>query len=314
MTAPFVLSVLDQSPISEGSTGAEALRNTLDLARLADALGYHRYWVAEHHGGADARRPEPRGPDRPDRARPPTRIRVGSGGVMLPHYSPLKVAETFSMLSRPLPRPHRPRHRPRARHRPADDVRAAARPPPGRARRLPRSSSPSCSAYLEDRLPARPPVRAARRPARAAASAPELWLLGLVAAERDLGRRARPALLLRRLHQPDRRGDRGALPRAASSPSGAPGGRRASPSASRRSAPRPTRRRSASPSARAWRSRCCAAGRPIAVPPVEKALRFLAEGRAPRRRPPGAAPSSARRRPCARGPRGGRRRSTAPTR
>ena len=46
------LSVLDQSPISEGSTGADALRNTLDLARLADPLGYHRYWVAEHHGGA----------------------------------------------------------------------------------------------------------------------------------------------------------------------------------------------------------------------------------------------------------------------
>ena len=45
------LSVLDQSPISAGSTGPDALRNTLDLARLADELGYHRYWVAEHHGG-----------------------------------------------------------------------------------------------------------------------------------------------------------------------------------------------------------------------------------------------------------------------
>ncbi len=47
----MLLSVLDQSPISEGSTGAQALHNTLDLARLTDALGYHRYWVAEHHGG-----------------------------------------------------------------------------------------------------------------------------------------------------------------------------------------------------------------------------------------------------------------------
>ena len=45
------LSVLDQSPISEGSSGADALANTLDLARLTDQLGYHRYWVAEHHGG-----------------------------------------------------------------------------------------------------------------------------------------------------------------------------------------------------------------------------------------------------------------------
>jgi alkanesulfonate monooxygenase SsuD/methylene tetrahydromethanopterin reductase-like flavin-dependent oxidoreductase (luciferase family) len=61
------LSVLDQSPISEGSTGADALRKTIDLARLADELGYHRYWVAEHHGGAMLAGPQPRGPDRPDR-------------------------------------------------------------------------------------------------------------------------------------------------------------------------------------------------------------------------------------------------------
>jgi len=51
MPAPFRLSVLDQSPISQGSSGAEALRNTLDLAKLADRLGYHRDWLAEHHGG-----------------------------------------------------------------------------------------------------------------------------------------------------------------------------------------------------------------------------------------------------------------------
>ncbi|MBA2792909.1 MAG: LLM class flavin-dependent oxidoreductase, partial [Thermoleophilaceae bacterium] len=46
----MLLSVLDQSPVSEGMTGAQALRNTLDLARFTDELGYHRYWVAEHHG------------------------------------------------------------------------------------------------------------------------------------------------------------------------------------------------------------------------------------------------------------------------
>ncbi len=45
MAPPFLISVLDQSPISEGSTGAQALRNTVDLAQLADELGYHRYWV-----------------------------------------------------------------------------------------------------------------------------------------------------------------------------------------------------------------------------------------------------------------------------
>jgi luciferase family oxidoreductase group 1 len=92
------LSVLDQSPIPEGSTGADALHNTLDLARLADRLGYHRYWVAEHHAtpGLASAAPEVLiGPV----AAATDRIRVGSGGVMLPHYSPFKVAETFSALS-----------------------------------------------------------------------------------------------------------------------------------------------------------------------------------------------------------------------
>src|SRR3954463_9840884 len=59
------LGVLDQSPVPEGSTSADALRNTLDLARLADELGYHRYWVAEHHGTpglAGPTPPWPRGP------------------------------------------------------------------------------------------------------------------------------------------------------------------------------------------------------------------------------------------------------------
>jgi luciferase family oxidoreductase group 1 len=92
------LSVLDQSPISEGFTGVDALRNTLDLARLADSLGYHRYWVAEHHGTPMLACASPEvliGPI----AAATGRIRVGSGGVMLPHYSPLKVAENFSMLA-----------------------------------------------------------------------------------------------------------------------------------------------------------------------------------------------------------------------
>ena len=95
---PLRLGVLDQSPVAEGSSPAEALRNTLDLARQADALGYHRYWVAEHHGspGLACAAPEVLiGPI----AAATTRLRVGSGGIMLPHYSPLKVAETFSMLS-----------------------------------------------------------------------------------------------------------------------------------------------------------------------------------------------------------------------
>ncbi|HEY6780578.1 MAG TPA: LLM class flavin-dependent oxidoreductase, partial [Thermoleophilaceae bacterium] len=96
--APLRLNVLDQSPISEGSTAAQALHNTLDLARLADRLGYHRYWVAEHHATPMLACAAPEvliGP----LALATERIRVGSGGVMLPHYSPLKVAEQFSMLS-----------------------------------------------------------------------------------------------------------------------------------------------------------------------------------------------------------------------
>ena len=59
MTNPLVLSVLDQSPVSEGSSSADALHHTLDLARLADELGYHRYWLAEHHGGTMLAGPSP---------------------------------------------------------------------------------------------------------------------------------------------------------------------------------------------------------------------------------------------------------------
>jgi luciferase family oxidoreductase group 1 len=92
------LSVLDQSPISEGFSGAQALANTLDLARAAERLGYHRYWVAEHHGGPMLAGPSPEVLIAPIAAAT-ERIRVGSGGVMLPHYSPLKVAETFSVLA-----------------------------------------------------------------------------------------------------------------------------------------------------------------------------------------------------------------------
>jgi luciferase family oxidoreductase group 1 len=94
----MLLSVLDQSPISEGSTGADALHNTLDLARLTDRLGYHRYWVAEHHGGPMLAGGSPEALIGPI-AGATERIRVGSGGVMLPHYSPFKVAETFTILA-----------------------------------------------------------------------------------------------------------------------------------------------------------------------------------------------------------------------
>src|SRR5215218_8594214 len=92
------LSVLDQSPVSAGMTAGDALHNSIDLARHADTLGYSRYWLAEHHGTAMLAGASPEiliGLA----AQATSRIRVGSGGIMLPHYSPLKVAETFSILS-----------------------------------------------------------------------------------------------------------------------------------------------------------------------------------------------------------------------
>ena len=94
----MLLSILDQSPIPEGCDVGDALRNSIDLARSADRSGYHRYWLAEHHGtpGLACASPEVMiGPI----AAATSRMRIGSGGIMLPHYSPLKVAETFSMLA-----------------------------------------------------------------------------------------------------------------------------------------------------------------------------------------------------------------------
>ena len=95
MTLP--LSILDQSPIIGTTSPAEAIQRTIELARLADRLGYHRYWCAEHHaltGLADAS---------PEillaRLGAETkRIRLGTGGIMLPYYAPFKIAEQFKML------------------------------------------------------------------------------------------------------------------------------------------------------------------------------------------------------------------------
>ena len=94
---PLRLSVLDQSPVAAGTTAGESLQRSISLARHVDALGYHRFWMSEHHAmdllactapeimlariGAETRR-----------------IRIGSGGIMLPHYTAFKVAETFRTL------------------------------------------------------------------------------------------------------------------------------------------------------------------------------------------------------------------------
>lgn len=93
---PF--SILDLAPVTEGSDANQAFRNTLDLARLAERLGYHRYWLAEHHnmpGIASAATAVLIG----HVAGGTSTIRVGAGGIMLPNHAPLQVAEAFGTLA-----------------------------------------------------------------------------------------------------------------------------------------------------------------------------------------------------------------------
>jgi luciferase family oxidoreductase group 1 len=91
------LSVLDLSPVTTATPGSAALHNSIDLARLADRLGYKRYWVAEHHNLANIASSSPEimiG----QIAAVTAHLRVGSGGVMLPNHAPLMVAERFKVL------------------------------------------------------------------------------------------------------------------------------------------------------------------------------------------------------------------------
>ena len=98
----FRLSILDQSPIREGGNAADALRETVQLAQIAEARGYYRYWLAEHHGTDGLAGPSPE--ILVTRVAAATQnMRVGSGGVMLSHYSPYKVAENFKVLENMYP-------------------------------------------------------------------------------------------------------------------------------------------------------------------------------------------------------------------
>ncbi len=92
------LSILDQSPMHETETAADAFQHTIELASKAEAWGYHRFWVAEHHGSSKVVGSSPEVLISHLLART-SRIRVGSGGIMLQHYSPYKVAENFNVLS-----------------------------------------------------------------------------------------------------------------------------------------------------------------------------------------------------------------------
>jgi luciferase family oxidoreductase group 1 len=170
-----LLSVLDQSPISEGSTGGEALRNSIDLARFAESMGYHRYWIAEHHATPMLASPSPEALIGPIATLTST-MRIGSGGVMLPHYSPLKVAETFSMLAGLFP------------GRIDLGIGRAAGTDPLTTFALQRDRTHSAPddfpeqlqelrGYLEESLPADHPfARVAQLPGKP--ESPEIWLLG----------------------------------------------------------------------------------------------------------------------------------------
>src|ERR1019366_2919083 len=97
MLSALKLSVLDQSPAAQDKTQDHAIRESLALAKHCDSLGYHRYWVSEHHNSANIVGTAPEVLMAAIAATTP-RIRVGSAGVMLPHYSALKVAEQFRVL------------------------------------------------------------------------------------------------------------------------------------------------------------------------------------------------------------------------
>ncbi len=94
----FTLGILDQSIVFPGYTAAEALSNTVKLAQLAESLGYDRFWVSEHHDSAGAAGSSPEVLVSYLLAQT-KRIAIGSGGVMLQHYSPYKVAENFNVLA-----------------------------------------------------------------------------------------------------------------------------------------------------------------------------------------------------------------------
>jgi len=169
------LGVLDQSPVRSGATPADAVHETLELAQAAERLGYHRYWLAEHHStpGLAGASPEVLIGQVATRT---SRIRVGSGGVMLTHQSPLKVAETFRMLETLFPG----RIDLGIGRAPGSDsrtARALARGPGALGLEHFPAQVADLVGFLHDRLPPGHPF-AGVRAMPAGPSAPDIWLLG----------------------------------------------------------------------------------------------------------------------------------------
>ncbi len=168
-------SVLDLSPIPSGSSAGEALRNSIDLARHADALGFTRYWLAEHHNAMSLASSSPE--ILIGLVAASTRaIRVGSGGIMLPNHSPLKVAEWFRLLHALFP------------GRIDLGLGRAPGTDPRTARVLRRSAPPSADdfpvlfeelmRYLAVETTPRPSLAGTIRAIPAGVAPPDVWMLG----------------------------------------------------------------------------------------------------------------------------------------
>lgn len=183
MPAKLKLSVVDQAPVRKGDTGGEALREAIALAQAVEELGYQRYWVAEHHNLPSLAATSPEiliG----QIAAATERIRVGSGGVMLLHYSALKVAENFHMLESLFPG----RIDLGLGRAPGGDPRTAgalAYPAGARDARHYPELVDDLVGYLAGDLPADHPFHGIQ-PGPTEASMPEIWLLGSAVGSAEL--------------------------------------------------------------------------------------------------------------------------------
>jgi luciferase family oxidoreductase group 1 len=171
---PLSLSILDQSSITAGGSAAEAIRNTLVAARKADAWGFHRYWLAEHHNS------ESHAGSAPEMlvaaiAATTSRIRIGTAGVMLPHYSALKVAEQFRVAEALAPG----RIDLGLGRAPGSDGRTAfaLNPRANEAAEQFPSMVRDLMGWLGDGLPENHPFRAVRASPQVT-TRPEVWILG----------------------------------------------------------------------------------------------------------------------------------------
>ena len=183
---PLRLSVVEQSPVRKGGTGRDALHESIELARRAEALGYERFWVAEHHNlpGIASISPEIL---IGQIGAATSRIRIGSGGVMLPHYSAFKVAENFRTLETLFPG----RVDLGLGRAPGGDQRTAAALAYPRApidvRAYPEQVE-DLIGYLGDSLPPAHPFKDLKPGPRTEGS-PEVWLLGSGIDSADLAAR-----------------------------------------------------------------------------------------------------------------------------